>query len=38
MKRQKMSASKSRHVFTKGAQYVHRKNVNPSPMRGGIRL
>jgi len=39
--RVKLSAGKSRRMFSKTAGYTHRKNV-PSPrrmpMRGGIRL
>lgn len=40
MKRLKMSPGHSRHVFTKGAQRVHKKNQigTGGPMRGGIRL
>lgn len=38
MKRQKMSGSKSRKVFSHGASLIHRKNITTAPMRGGIRL
>lgn len=38
MKRFKMSGKKSRRLFTNTARGTHRKNVNPGPMRGGIRL
>jgi len=38
MKRSKMSKSASRKNFSSGAALTHKKNVSPSPMRGGIRL
>jgi hypothetical protein len=38
MKRKKISDSRSRRLFTKGAININRKNVSPRPMRGGIRL
>lgn len=39
-KRGHMGRGHSRHVFTRGAQRVHPKNVHytTNPMRGGIRL
>lgn len=39
MRRHKIGKHHSKHSFTKGASYVHKRNV-PSriPMRGGIRL
>lgn len=36
--RKKLSRKASRKKFTKGANRVHRKNVDDRPMRGGIRL
>jgi len=36
--RKKMKRSKSRRQFSKFADKTHRKNVDPRPMRGGIRL
>lgn len=36
--RRKMSRGKSRRSFTRNALRRHRKNTNPHPMRGGIRL
>ncbi len=36
--RKKLSRGKSRRMFTKGAQRVHRKNGSRGSMRGGIRL
>lgn len=38
MKRRKLSRSGSKRLFTKTAKKVAKKNINPSPMRGGIRL
>lgn len=38
MKRKKLSRRGSKKLFTKTAQKVQKKNINPSPMRGGIRL
>ena len=37
MRRKPLKDSKSRRVFSK-TSYPHRKNYNPRPMRGGIRL
>nr|QJB20535.1 MAG: hypothetical protein [Microvirus sp.] len=37
-KRKKVPMKKSKRLFTKTARKVHKKNVNPRPMRGGIRL
>lgn len=37
-RRRKMSRTKSRKVFTKGAKRVNPKNRMGRPMRGGIRL
>ena len=36
--RSKLSAKGSRALFTATASRTHRKNVQPIPMRGGIRL
>lgn len=36
--RKKMKKKKSRKLFTRTAQRVHRKNGRGRPMRGGIRL
>lgn len=36
--RSKMNGRKSRKLFSRGATRVHRKNMAPGPMRGGIRL
>lgn len=38
--RSRMGRGKSRKVFSRGAQRVHRKNMlfTSGPMRGGIRL
>jgi hypothetical protein len=38
MKRQKMNKKKSKKLFSKTADRTHPKNVQPPPMRGGIRL
>jgi len=38
MRRNKMTRSGSKSLFTATASRTHRKNVNPNPMRGGIRL
>lgn len=39
MRRQKMARGRSRKVFTRGAQRVHKRNsAQARPMRGGIRL
>ena len=38
MKRRSMSRKESRRTFTKGAVLTHKKNLQGSPMRGGIRL
>lgn len=38
MKRQKMSRSKSRKLFTRTAQWVHPRNIHNTPMRGGFRI
>lgn len=38
MKRFKLSKKASRKNFMKGATFIHKKNVSPGPMRGGIRL
>lgn len=37
-KRYKLSRSKSKKIFKKGAQRVNKKNLPRNPMRGGIRL
>jgi len=37
-KRFKMNKGKSRRSFSRGADRVHKKNIQPGPMRGGIRL
>lgn len=37
-KRQKMSRKKSKHLFSRTAQYVHAKNIHSAPMRGGFRI
>lgn len=36
--RHSMSRGASRSNFTRHASRTHRKNVAPTPMRGGIRL
>lgn len=36
--RRKMSKSRSRRVFRKGANRTRKVNIKPRPMRGGIRL
>lgn len=38
MKRYKMSRGQSKKSFSRGADRTHRINVDPRPMRGGIRL
>lgn len=38
MKRRKMSRSRSRRSFKRGAVKTHKFNVSANPMRGGIRL
>lgn len=38
MYRRKMSKRSSRKNFRKGAIKTHKYNINPRPMRGGIRL
>lgn len=38
MKRNKMSAKKSKSLFTATASKTHKKNIPTNPMRGGIRL
>ncbi len=38
MSRHRLSKSKSRRMFTKGAMNVKSKNLQASPMRGGFRL
>lgn len=37
-KRSRISAKRSKRLFTKTAKKVHPKNFLPHPMRGGIRL
>ena len=37
-KRRKISKRRSKRMFTRTAQKVHRKNIVPRPMRGGYRL
>lgn len=36
--RKKMSKRRSKKLFRKTADRTHRKNLNTSPMRGGLRL
>jgi len=36
--RKEVSSKGSKKLFTATAMKVHRKNVDPRPMRGGIRL
>lgn len=36
--RQKVSRRKSRKQFTSGAMRINRKNIQPLPYRGGLRL
>lgn len=36
-KRKNLSRKGSKKLFRKGAKRVHKRNVNPRPMRGGIR-
>jgi hypothetical protein len=38
MKRSKMSNKTSRRLFTRTADHTNRKNMQGTPMRGGIRL
>lgn len=38
MKRQKISRKSSEKLFSKTASKTHKKNTQPRPMRGGIRL
>lgn len=38
MKRRSMSRGGSRRLYSATAARTHRKNVDPRPMRGGIRL
>lgn len=38
MKRKRISRKYSKKMFTRTAQWVHPKNVQHSPMRGGYRL
>lgn len=38
MKRKKISMRKSKKLFAKTADRIHRKNVAPPPMRGGYAL
>ena len=38
MRRRKMSRRASRRNFKSGARRIKAKNVQPRPMRGGIRL
>ena len=38
MKKHGLSRKASSKSFKKGAVKTHRKNVDPRPMRGGIRL
>lgn len=37
-RRSKMSRKGSRKLFTRTAQKIKKKNLQPTPMRGGIRL
>lgn len=37
-KRKRVSRSKSKRMFAKGAGRTHARNVRSAPMRGGIRL
>lgn len=37
-KRKKLNYKKSKKLFSKTARKVHVRNVNITPMRGGIRL
>lgn len=36
--RKAIPRKKSRRIFKKGARRIHKKNMAPRPMRGGIRL
>lgn len=36
-KRRRLSRSRSRRLFRRGASRVHRRNLRVHPMRGGIR-
>lgn len=38
MRRSKINRSKSKRMFSKTASKTHKKNINPNPMRGGLRL
>lgn len=38
MKRGKMNQRKAKRLFTRTAVKVNKRNVNPRPMRGGIRM
>lgn len=38
MKRRRMGNSKSKRLFRRTAKGTHPKNINPRPIRGGIRL
>lgn len=38
MKRRKLSNRKSKKIFRKTVDLTHKLNINPRPMRGGIRL
>nr|QJB19033.1 MAG: hypothetical protein [Microvirus sp.] len=38
MKRNKLSSSKSKALFTATGSRTHNKNTRGAPMRGGIRL
>lgn len=38
MKRRKMSRRGSKRSFTRGAVLTHKRNLQATPMRGGIRL
>lgn len=37
-KRKKLSRNGSKKMFKNNAIKIHKKNVSPRPMRGGIRL
>lgn len=38
MKRHRMNRRKSEQYFSRAGEKTHRKNVQPLPLRGGIRL
>lgn len=38
MKRKILNRKANKRIFKKGAKKVHKKNISPAPMRGGIRL